>query len=388
MTAVLSVARKELREAVRDRRSLFSGLIYGVWGPLVMALALTALARDRSGEAPLALAVEGAAASPSLMAFLDERRVNVVGATADPERIRTREAPVALAVGSDYSEDFIAARPAAVTLLFDGSWNESRIKAERVRTLLGEYNRRVADTRLILRGVSPSAVTALEVIERDLSTAAARAGAALATLPIFVLLAAFVGGMGVAADVTAGERERGSLEALLMNPVPRLALVIGKWTTTALAALATIAVTLAVSQAALAHPQVQAIDLPVGLSMSDALRIGVVLTPLALLATAAQVLIALHARTYKEAQTQLSLLMFVPMVPGFLLAFGSLQPADWMMSLPIIGQHILISDIVRGLPPDASSAVGSAVVTLVLAAATLWAAARLLEQERLVRRLS
>ena len=114
---------------------------------------------------------------------------------------------------------------------------------------------------------APAAISALDIAERDLSTAASRAAAVLGTLPIFVLLAAFIGGMSVAADLTAGERERGSLEALLMNPVPRLALVGGKWAATSLVAIATITVTLAVSHAVLRHPRIQAIDLPVGLSV-------------------------------------------------------------------------------------------------------------------------
>jgi sodium transport system permease protein len=210
----------------------------------------------------------------------------------------------------------------------------------------------------------------------------------MGTLPLFVLLAAFVGGMSVAADVTAGERERGSLEALLMNPVPRLALVAGKWAATALVALATIFVTLAMSHTILEHPRVQAIDLPVGVSLTDAVAMWLLLAPLALLVTAVQLLVALQARTYKEAQTQLSLMMFLPMIPGFLFAFGTLQPADWMIRLPVLGQHLMIADIVRGRTPDTSAAASLAVITLLSAGAALYIASTLLSHERIVRRLA
>ena len=392
-----TVAVKELRETVRDRRSLLSGLFYGIWGPLVMALALTALARDRSDDTPLNLVASGGDQAVSLMAFFAERLVTIESCQGEscggkplglPDRIRKHEVPVALEISTDYPDDFRAARPATVTLLFDGSWTESRNKADRVRTLLNEYARRVNDTRLILRGITPSAVAALDIAERDLSTAASRAGAALGTLPIFVLLAAFVGGMSVAADVTAGERERGSLEALLMNPVPRLALAAGKWAATTIVALATITVTLAVSHAILRHPRIQAIDLPVGLSLTDAAQMWLLLAPLALLVTAVQLLIALQARTYKEAQTQLSLLMFVPMIPGFLFAFGSLQSAPWMVQVPVLGQHLMITGMVRGTAPDAAAAAVLTIATLAPAGAALWAAAALMSQERLVRRLA
>jgi sodium transport system permease protein len=386
---VIAIALKELREAVRDRRSLFSGLFYGFWGPLVMALALTALARDRSTDAPLTLTLHGSEHAPALIAFFADRQVTIEDGTADlADRVRAREIPVALEIAGDYREDFQAARPAGVTLLFDGSWTESRTRADRIRRLLDEYESRVGDTRLILRGISPSAVAALDVSERDVSTAASRAGAALATFPIFVLLAAFVGGMSVAADVTAGERERGSLEALLMNPAPRLALIGGKWAATTLVALATITLTLAVSQMVLGHSRIQAIDLPLGLSSAEAIQIWLVLAPLAFLVTAVQMLIALQTRTYKEAQTQLSLLMFVPMIPGFLFAFGSLRPSPWMTQVPILGQHLIVTDIVRGYAPDAAGAAMLTASTLVGAAAALWVASALLSRERIVRRLA
>jgi sodium transport system permease protein len=384
---VAAVTAKELREAIRDRRSLLSGLFYGIWGPLVMALALTALARDRSDDA-LTLEVAGGDEAASLMAFFAERMVTIDRSDAArlPGRIRARQIPVALDVASDYPDDFRAARPATVTLLYDGSWTASRTRADRVRSLLGEYARRVQDTRLILRGISPAAVAPLDIAERDMSTAAGRAGAALVTLPIFVLLAAFIGGMSVAADVTAGERERGSLEALLMNPVSRLGLVTGKWAATTVVALATVTATLAVSHVVLKHPRVQMIDLPVGLSIDDVLQMWLLLAPLTLLAAAVQILVALRARTFKEAQTQLSLMMFLPMIPGFMFAFGSLQPAPWMARVPMIGQHVMVAGLVRGEAPDAGAAAALALITIAAAAAALWTAARVLTGESIVKR--
>jgi sodium transport system permease protein len=404
---ILTIATTELLVALRDRRSLMSALAYGVWGPLVMALALAAMARDRQEE-NLSLPVSGRHLAPSLAAFLTERMVNVVDLPGDgairpyedermaavrpgeDERmanaVRAREWPVALAVSHDYGADFAGGRPAAVTLLFDGSRADSRRKAERVRTLLAEYGRRVATTRLVLRGVSPAVVSPLDVNERDLSTAATRAAAALATLPMFVLLAVFVGGMGVAADTTAGERERGSLESLLLAPLPPRVVVGGKWLATTALALATLTVAIGVSHWVLRHRHVQAIDLPVGLSAGEATGIWLLLVPLAMLVAVVQVLLAMTTRSFKEAQTHLSLLIFVPMVPGFLLAFGTLSPEHWMTAVPILGQHLLVADIVRGQPLDAFAVTSLSLVTLAATAAGLALASRLLVREAMLLR--
>jgi sodium transport system permease protein len=383
-----AVARKELRDVVRDRRSLLSGLLYGLWGPLVMTLALTALARQRDPDRLPALVVDGASHAASLVSFLTEHRVLVQEASGDlQDRIRDRELTVALVVSSDYPDRLLSARPARVTLLFDGSWSTSRQHADRARALLAEYAKGVADTRLILRGIGPAAVQPLDLAENDLSTPSTRAATALATLPLFVLLAAFVGGMGVAADLTAGERERGTLEFLLTHPAPRGALVAGKWLVASLVSVATVTLTPVVTRAVLQLPRVQAIDLPVGLSAAEALVMWLVLVPLALMVAALQVLIALFARSYKEAHTQLSLLMFVPMIPGFLFAFGSIRPQDWMSWVPMVGQHVLMTTIVEGRPWDSGAFAAVTIVTVAVMALALIGAARLLEQEWIVRRV-
>lgn len=385
--ATLAVASKELREAVRDRRSLMAALFYAVWGPAVMAIALVALARDRGPETPLSLPVVGGSGAASLVAFLEERSVTVLASPADAaSHVRARSAPVVLMLDDSYAEDFQSARPARVTILYDGSWRTSNADASRVRTLLTDYNRRIADSRLILRGVSPSAISPLRVLERDLSTSADRAAAVLGTLPIFVLLAAFIGAMGLAADLTAGERERGSLESLLLNPVPAAALVVGKWLVAATLAIVTVLLTLAVCRLVVEHPRIQAIDLPVGLSLDDALTIFLLMIPLALLAPAVQILIALFARTYKEAQTHLSLLVFLPMLPGFMFAFGSVEEQGWMRWTPMIGQHLMIGDVLRGLALGQRWAAGLAALTFAATVAALIATTRLLGRESLIRR--
>lgn len=383
----LTVMRKELRDSIRDRRSLGSALLYAVWGPAVMALALMALARSRAPEQPIALAIEGHLQDPALVAFLAERSVTLIEGQSGPaDGIRSRELEVALVVGDDYTAEFSRFEPARVTLLFDSSWSDSNAKASRVRDLLTQYADRVSDTRLLLRGVSPSIASPLRVVERDLSTPAGRAAMVLATLPIFLLLSAFVGGMGVAADLTAGERERGSLETLLLHPVPRVALVVGKWAAVSLVSLATVTLTLWMSRIILAQPRVQAVDVPVGLSAGEAAEMWVVLAPLAVLVASVQLLIALFSKTYKEAQTQLSMFIFLPMIPGFLFAFGSVDTQSWMAWLPMLGQHVVISDLLRGHPSPALSVAGLTAVTLVATALTLAITARLLDRESIVRR--
>ena len=386
MRLVHVVMRKELLDAWRDRRSLVTTVMYGAWGPLVMTLALVAITRDRDPDALLTVALDGRARASSLAAFFEEQRVTLSDAPADPRAaVRARAVPTVLLVDAAYAQRFSDAREARVTLVFNGAWAASNAQARRVRGLLEQYGRRVSDMRLVMRGLAPSVAAPLRVEEHDISTPADRAAVALATLPIFLLVAAFVGGMNVAADASAGERERRSLEALLIAPAPAGVLVIGKWLAAAAVALSTVALTLAVSAAVLRHGRVQAIDLPLGLSPAEALNILLVLAPLAALAPAVQMFVAMFASTYKEAQGQLSVLLFAPMLPGFLLAFGTLEPQPWMRFTPIVGQHLRVADILRGAPAASADVQALAATTIVATGIALAATGWCLGDERIVR---
>jgi sodium transport system permease protein len=385
----LAIARKELREAMRDRRSLGSGLIYGLWGPMVMGMALVAMAGHQGDVGALTIETEGAARAPGLVAYLAGRDVTAADARGDvAAAVRERRLPVGLIIRADYPATFDGSRPAPVELLHDTTWTESARQSAHVRAVLGDYARSVGDTRLVLRGVAPTAVQPLRIHERDFATAGDRAARMLATMPIFVLLAAFIGGLGVAADMAAGERERGSLESLLLHPVSRLAIVGGKWLSVSLVAIATVALALVVTVGVMRHPRVQDIDLPIGLSPLDTLYVLLMLVPLAVLASAVQLWIAFQARTYKEAQTKLSTLIFVPMIPGFLFAFGSIEPAPWMTFTPMIGQHVMLTSLVRGEAPALAHLASLSVITMAAGAAAWLAAAHQLGRESVLRRTS
>ena len=381
------VARKELREGLRDRRSLMSGLFYGIWGPAVMGAALVGMARQHADIGAVTVAASGASQAPSLVAYLAARNIKVADGVADAEDgIRDRRIPVALLIDQDYAARFGQIRIAKVALLHDSTWPESARLANHVRMALTDYARSVGDTRLVLRGVAPSAIAGLRIVDRDFSTAADRAGRTLAMMPIFVLLAAFIGGMSIAADVTAGECERGSLESLLLHPISGLAITGGKWIAVTAIACLTVALAIAVSFAVLQHPRLQDLDLPIGMTPADALVMFAILAPLAAAAAAVQLYIALQAHTFKEAQSKLSMLIFLPMIPGFMFAFGTLQPPSWMAFAPMIGQHMLITTLVRGETLAFAPAVLLSAITLAAGAVAWLAAARQLRHETVLRR--
>ena len=383
-SSAVVVMRKELVDAMRDRRSLMSVSTYALFAPLAVGLALHALARDRSADQAVAVMVSGAASAPSLVSYLRQQLVTVTDTADAAAAVRARQADIAIAVTSDYGRRFESAEPAALELFYDGTSALSIGRADRIRRAVNAYGQQVADTRLLLRGITPDAVRPIEIKDRDISSASGRAGRLLAMLPIFLLVAAFTGGMSIAIDATAGERERGSLESLLLQPVPAGAIVLGKWVTAAALSAASIGLMIAAMAALLALPQLRTIDLPIGLSLHDALSLAAVLLPLAWLAPAMQMLASLFSTSAKEAQTQVSLLLLVPTVPGFLIAFGSVGDSQWLRLLPIVSQQMMVGDVLSGRPPEPMLFALTAGFSLIATITLLWIAARLIAHERIV----
>ena len=380
-----AVWRKELTDALRDRRSLMSALLYPLIMPLMIALMFSTLASTLSDDQPLETPVAGREHAPNLIAWLEERGVVVQEPPADPEAaVRAGDVDLVLVIDEEYGERFRSVRPAVVRIVHDSSRTASRRTIGRIRTLLRTYGSQVALLRLIARGVSPDVVQAVRVDDLDLATPAQSAARFFAVLPMFLIMVAFIGGMNVAIDTTAGERERQSLEPLLVNPVSRAALTTGKWITTCLFGLAATVLTLLMFVLMMRFVPLEDLDVQLGLGVRQLLLMSVAIAPLALLASALQMFVATFARSFKEAQTYVSLLIFVPIIPSTVLQFYPLQSTGWMMLVPALSHHLLLVDVMGGEPVAAPSVLASAVATTLLAFLFLFLTSRLLQQEKIV----
>ncbi|MEM9691403.1 MAG: ABC transporter permease subunit [Myxococcota bacterium] len=379
------VFKKELADALRDRRSVLSMLLYPLVGPGLLALVLSMTTAQFSEGRNKPVPVLGADRAPGLIAYLESRDVEVVDAPPAPlEAVRRGDVPTVLVIGPEYAAHRKQGRTAVVQLITDDSRTGSRAAAGRVQQLLRAFDKTQGTLRLLAHGVDPSVGTPLRVQRTDVSSPQARAAMLLNVVPMFVLLAAFIGGMYVATDVTAGERERGSLESLLLVPVKRRAIVIGKWLTSAVFSLATVVLTF--SAVAIVMPLIDTgpLGIKLGLQPLDAALLLAAIVPLSLCVPAAQMLIASFARSFKEAQTYLSLTIFAPMVPAMLSAVKPIEAAPWMYPVPVLGQQVLLTDVIRGEAAPWWAFVLAVLGGLLTAALFVELNAWLLRQERIV----
>jgi sodium transport system permease protein len=384
------IFNKEVLDNLRDRRTIGSALFGTLLGPLILLFMLVLIGRmfndARDEEKSLSLPVAGAERAPNLIRFLEQNNVEIVAAPADPRTaVRNGDVEVVLIIPDAYAEEFADGRPAKLELVEDSSRQSASITVSRVRNLLNSYGQQIASLRLVVRGVSPAIVQPLAIQSVDVATPQSQVLIFLNTLPYFLMFALFTGGAGVIIDSTAGERERGSLEPLLINPAARREFVLGKL----LAALPFAASTVLISLIAYAIMfNVIPLERILGLRLSvDPLALAgifVVCLPMVLLAAALQMIIATFARNFKEAQTYVGFLPLAPALPGLGLAFLPVKPDLWTMLIPTFGQQILINQFMRGEPISVLNVVVSALVTLVVAAILVVLAIRLYEREQII----
>ena len=346
------VLAKELREGLRDRKALITALFFPALGPIlvVVMLFLVSDSTRQADEKGVEIPVAGRQNAPNLVAHL-EQGARVVDAPADPvEAVRRGDVPVVIVIPPDFGEKLRAGQPAPVRLIVDESRHQARPAATTAERLLGAWSHQVAAQRLVVRGIHPAVIEPLAVEREDVSTPASRAAMLLATIPFFLVMAMFTGGMPIAIDVTAGERERQSLEPLFAAPVPRSSLVLAKIAASAAFGAATLAETLVgFGLVPLAVPATRigfSVQLDPGLLFTTFL----LCLPTAVAAAALMVVFAARARTFRAAQTSLSLLMLVPSLPGMALAFQSARPPASLYAIPFLGQQMIVNELVRGMP--------------------------------------
>jgi sodium transport system permease protein len=353
LTRTLVVLRKELKDAARDRRSIYSVLFGSLFGPLIIGFIFTTIADRQRQVEEIAIPVVGLNRAPALVDWLRQQAgVQVVEGPGDPEQaVRDRQEDVIVLIPDDYVEKFRASKPADVRIVSDGSRTATRPKVQRVRSLLQRYNAEIGSLRLVARGVSPAIVAPLQLQDVEVSSAQQRAAAILNFLPLFMVMAAFTGGMQIATDSTAGERERGSLEPLLVNPAPRFVIAAGKWLAASVSSMLSVAITTALTLAMLQYIPLQDLGIRFRIGPWHVAGLLATVLPFCLLAPAIQTYLATFARSFKEAQSYMGFLIMVPMLPGLLSSVYPIASQPWMYPIPILGQHVLLTDVLGNKAP-------------------------------------
>lgn len=380
------VARKELTDGLRDRRSLVTLIFSVVLTPVLLGVLLTTTAGSQRGAEALTLPVVGREHAPDLVHWLGQQTgVTVVPGPADPEKaVLDRTEDLVLIIEPDFSERMRRAQTAEVTLVSESSRERARPKIARVRALVGGYAGQLGSLRLIARGVAPGIAAPIRLQELEVSSSQARLAALLSFLPLLLVIAGLVGGMQIAIDSTAGERERGSLEPLLLNPVPRWVIAAGKWLAASALACSAVLFSMVITVNVLRRIPWHDLGIRFRVTDGELFSLLLLLLPLAALLSAVVLFASTFARSFKEAQGYMGMLMLVPMLPGMLATVYPLSRRPWLAPVPILGQYALASDVLGGQPPGATGFLVAGAVALACAVALVAFTARALSREAVV----
>jgi sodium transport system permease protein len=383
------VFRKEAVDNLRDRRSLFSALISTLITPVLLLTLIIVMGKtifSESEEKTVNLPVVGAENAPRLVEYLKQNRVVILPPPADPKgEIKNGNYDVILVIPQNYGEDFTKGQTATLQVIADSSRTSAMVSIQKISGLLDGYNGLIGSLRLMARGVSPTVLQAISIEKVDVSTPQSQVMVFLNMMPFLLLITIFTGGMYVVIDTTAGERERTSLEPLLINPVSRWEFVMGKY----LAAIPFTTVTLAATLLAFALgfnllPLEQYIGRRMSMDPISVANMFLICLPIILFATGLQMVVATYTRSFKEAQTYVSLMGFVPALPGAFLAFLPTKPDVWKMAIPTFGQQLLINQVLRGETINLNFVIISAITTIIGAILLLAVAIRLYQREEIL----
>ena len=391
MKTIRTVFLKEIYDNFRDRRTLVSALLMGpLFGPILFAFMINLSVKqslDSANEA-LDLPVIGSERAPNLVRYLESRNINVKDGPETREAaitaVEAGEQDVIIVIPANFGDNLAKLVPATIEVISDQADRDAEREARRATRELNAYGRQLASLRLTVRGVSPIIMRPLNVDEVDVSTPSGRSAILLGMLSYFFIFALLTGGMNLAIDATAGERERGSLEPLLCLPVKRDHLIFGK----IFAACFFMAISLSLSLTTF-HFVLQFMPLSeLGMTPNFGPRVVVqaflLLVPFALVGASLMTLVASFTKSFKEAQTWVSVVLLAPTLPILVVSILMVRPSTALMFIPSLSQHLLLVGLIKNEPVNMLHVAVSVSGTLVVGALLTWICARLYRREGLL----
>lgn len=372
--AMGTVFVKELKDALRDRRTLMAVFVSSVaLGPLMLVgLSQLVGSYENRAESRTLVAI-GLDAAPTLRNYIERQTYLVKQPPVDWEaRLRDSKLgdPV-MVVPADFEDALAHGQAPRVQLVYSSANGRAQGGVRAVEGLLQGFDQEQAGLRLIARGVAPGILDVSRVDEHDIADSASRAAQLTGMVPIFVLMAILYGSLNAAMDTTAGERERGSLEPLLATPASRAAIVIGKW-----GAAFALGLLIAVLSCLSFLP---AQSLLRSESLAALFRFGWVeaacfiglLAPFAAALSALMMAVAIRCKTVKEAQaSNVVLTMAVSMTPMVGL-FNQEGESPWNLWVPPLAQTTLMNRVLKNAPISALDVAPSLLVCILLTVAAL-----------------
>jgi sodium transport system permease protein len=359
-----TVYRKEFTEWVRDRRTLISTVLVPLLLFPIIMVGFTALAVVMVGQAKKEtpkIMVIGGGDSPQLLANLRKLDSLEIApySTHWKDQIAEKEIRAAVEIPAGFQSALEKGEAKTVEIYFYEGEMKSSFGADRIEKFLKDYRDQVVKDRLAAKNVAPSVLRPFEIHQENVAPPEKVSGATVGGfVGYMVVLLCMTGAMYPAIELTAGEKERGTMETILSSPISRMDLVLGKFLLVLSAALATAA--LSVLSMGISFSALRRFNVSSGTGRGDAagllLQLGpkavaflfVMALPLAVLFSAVLMTIALFAKSYKEAQSYLTPMTFLVVIPAVASLLPGVELTPKLAIVPILNTSLVCKEIMTG----------------------------------------
>ena len=379
MNKIIAMVRKELIDAARDKRSVMAGLYYAIGTPLIMCGLFMVLIGQLTSPDDLKITIKNPYKAPDLVRFLSNK--GITQGAADGSDAKDLKA-IELIISTDYAAQMNQGKSAEITIVADNSEEKLQNSIRRLEKQLQAYSAEMGSLRLIARGIDPRVVQPLKVNVQDKATTDSKGGMILGIAIFTMIYSVFISGMNLAIDTSAGERERNSLALLLSHPLTTRQLVLSKIIAVSLFALLGLVLILLVSKIAYAFVPWQELGFSVNITTEFMALMLVVGIPVALMAACLQLFVSFMAKTFKEAQSYLTMVLFVPLALSMAASYN-IAP-DMLQWLPVSGQQQALMDFIKGKDLPMLQLLVSTLGTLAIAVLLAFGMERSLKSEKVI----
>lgn len=385
---IWALLKKEILDSVRDKRSVMAALMGALVGPIIMVTMFTFSIEQSRSQDTLYVEIENAGLAPQIVELFERADIHQFKMPEEGKKIvvdgeETTHSGIVVTFTETFATNLGKAKPAEVIITTDHSDQDARSKVGRLKTVLNGYQSSVIATRLIARGISPNVVNAVKVTDRDTSTPESKSGMLLGMMAVFILMSIFISSTNVAIDTSAGERERNSLELLLMQPVSTFDVVAAKTINTAFYGMLGATLTLILTTVLFPFVPLHKIGLAFNFDAILALKIWLILLPLTLFAASFQLASAFHAKSFKEAQSYIQYSLAIPTVIPMMIEIMEYKH-DLLQWIPVVSQQQAISQLVRGELENYGPVAIGFVITLLVSIGISLFTAKSLRSEKVV----
>lgn len=379
MNKLIAMVRKELIDAARDKRSVMAGLYYAIGTPLLMCAMFMVLIGQLTSPEDLNITINKADNAPDLVRYLGRKGINQADLTTEPD---ADVKAIILTISDDYAANMAKAKPAEVIVEADNSDEKLQKSIRRLQLELQAYSSEMGSIRLIARGINPKVMQPLKVNVKDQATPDSKGGMILGIAIFTMIYSVFISGMNLAIDTSAGERERNSLALMLSHPISTRQLVLGKVIAVTTFALLGLVLILLISKVAYTFVPWQELGFSINISTDFMGLMFVIGIPVALMASTLQLFVSFMAKSFKEAQSYLTMVLFVPLALSMAASYN-IAP-DALQWLPVSGQQQALMDFIKGKDIPMLQLAVSSIATLVISIGLMLGMEKMLKSEKVV----